>query len=70
MLNDVINKVAEKVGISTEQATEAVTTVVDFLKNKLPAPIASQIDTLLSGGSVSDVLGSAKEKISSFFDKK
>ena len=81
MLNDVINKVAEKLGISTEKATEAVTVVVDVLKKKLPAPLASQIDSLLSGGSVSDVmnktkdaasdvLSSAKEKIGSFFNKK
>jgi len=81
MLNDIINKVAEKTGISTQKATDAVTIVVDFLKNKLPAPLASQLDSLLNGGSVtdvmnktkdaaSDVLGSAKEKIESFFNKK
>jgi hypothetical protein len=81
MLNNIINKVAEKVGISTEKATAAVTIVVDILKNKLPAPIASQIDNILNGGSASDVvdktkdaasdlMGSVKEKIGSIFNKK
>ena len=37
MLNEIINKVAEKTGISSENATTAVTTVLDFLKKKLPA---------------------------------
>ncbi len=40
----------EKTGISTEQARTAVTTVVGFLKGKLPAPLAGQIDGLLAGG--------------------
>lgn len=71
MLNDIINKVAEKTGISQENAQTAVTTVLDFLKKKLPAPIASQIDTVLGGGSisgVSDVVDQAKDKASSVID--
>lgn len=82
MLNDIINKVAEKTGISNDKAATAVSTVLDFLKTKLPAPVASQIDNLLSGGSgasgvmgqakdtASDFLDSAKEKLGSLFNKK
>lgn len=81
MLNDIINKVAEKVGISTEKATAAVNVVVEVLKEKLPGPIASQLESLLGGGAVSNVMDkgkeaasgfieSAKEKIGSLFHKK
>jgi len=49
-MDELINMVAEKAGLTAEQAKTAVTTVLDFLKQKLPAPLASQIDGLLSGG--------------------
>jgi hypothetical protein len=49
--------VSQKVGISTEQAKQAVATVVGFLKDKLPAPIAGQIDSFMggSGGGLGDI---------------
>jgi hypothetical protein len=50
MMDELINKVAAKTGISPEQAKTAVTTVLGFLKDKLPAPIAGQIDNVMGGG--------------------
>ena len=47
-MEQIINLVAEKAGISPAQATLAVKTVTDFLKDKLPAGMS--IDSLLSGG--------------------
>ena len=44
-----INLVSEKTGISPEIAQKAVETTLNFLKDKLPAPVAGQIDSLLSG---------------------
>ena len=35
-MDDLIKKVADKVGISTEQAKDAVETVMDFVKDKFP----------------------------------
>ncbi|HKU43004.1 MAG TPA: hypothetical protein VJR89_32820, partial [Polyangiales bacterium] len=35
----------------------AVETVVGFLKSKLPAPVAGQLDSLLQGGGVAGALG-------------
>lgn len=49
-MDELINMVSSKVGISQEQARQAVTVVVGFLKDKLPAPIAGQIDSVLQGG--------------------
>lgn len=44
-----VNLVSEKTGISTDIAQKAVDVTLNFLKDKLPAPIAGQIDGLLSG---------------------
>jgi len=49
-MEELIKQVTAKTGISEEQARSAVTTVVDFIKAKLPAPIAGQIDSVISGG--------------------
>lgn len=39
--------VAQKAGISETQAQAAVKAVADFLKEKLPAPIAGQVDVVM-----------------------
>jgi len=49
-LNELIKLVSQKAGISEDQARQAVTQVVEFLKQKLPAPVAAQIDAVLAGG--------------------
>lgn len=51
--------VAEKAGITEAQAQMAVKTVADFLKEKLPASIASQVDAALTTD-VSGVAGAAE----------
>jgi hypothetical protein len=48
-MDELINLVAGKVGISEAQARQAVETVLDFLKDKLPAPIAGQVEAVLEG---------------------
>jgi uncharacterized protein (DUF2267 family) len=48
-MDDLIKQVAAKTGLSPEMARTAVDTVLGFLKERLPAPIASQIDGLLVG---------------------
>jgi hypothetical protein len=54
-MDELVKLVAQKTGISEEQARTAVQTVVDFIKPKLPAPIGSQIDTILSGSAAGDI---------------
>ena len=49
-LNELIKLVSQKAGITEDQARLAVTQVVEILKQKLPAPIAGQIDAVLGGG--------------------
>ena len=52
-----VNLVSEKTGISPEVAQKAVDVTLNFLKDKLPAPIAGQIDGLLSGEEGGGVMG-------------
>ena len=52
--------VSEKTGLPQDQATQAAQAVIGFLKDKLPGPIASQIDGLLSGGGDSGLMDQAK----------
>ena len=55
-MDELVKLVVAKTGISEEQARGAIATVVNFLKEKLPAPIAGQIDGLLSGSGINDAL--------------
>jgi hypothetical protein len=45
----------------------AVETVVDFIKQKLPAPVAAQVDAVLGG---SGNLGAAADMLGGLFGKK
>jgi len=49
-MDELTNLVVQKTGLSQDDAQKAVQAVIAALKSKLPAPIANQIDTLLSGG--------------------
>lgn len=48
-MDELIKLVTKKVNIPEAQAKQAVETVLGFLKDKLPAPIASQIEGVLGG---------------------
>ena len=59
-MEELIGRVAEKAGISEEQARAAVNTVAEYLKEKVPAPYSSYIDNFMSGrsGGIAGGLGS------------
>ena len=48
-MDELVN-LASKAGISQERAQQAVNVVVGFLTDKLPAPIAGQIEAVIQGG--------------------
>ena len=68
-MDELVKRVTEKTGISEEQARSAINTVTGFLKEKLPAPIAGQIDNVVSGagGAVADKLGDVASKVGGMF---
>lgn len=47
-MNELVALVVKKTGIPQATATIVVNLVIDYLKKKLPAPVASQIDGLLA----------------------
>ncbi len=49
-MDEVVKLIVGKFGVKEDIAKQIVATVADFLKKKLPAPVAGQIDTLLAGG--------------------
>lgn len=55
-MDELVKMVAQKTGLPDDKARMAVQTVIDYLKKKLPGPVAGQIDNVLKGGgSVADV---------------
>ena len=48
-MDELVNLIVKKTGIPADTAQTVVNLVVDYLKKKLPAPLAGQIDGLLSG---------------------
>ncbi|UJH89809.1 DUF2267 domain-containing protein [Antarcticibacterium sp. 1MA-6-2] len=75
-MDKVVKMVAERAGISESQARTAVNTVASFLKDRLPAGIAGQVDNYLkddgAGGSAGagGDLGGMAGKIGGMFGKK
>jgi hypothetical protein len=74
-VDELVKLVSEKVGISPEQAQKAVTTVMGFLKEKLPAPLAGQLDKFAAGGTggsggLGGIMSEAEGAIGGLFGKK
>jgi hypothetical protein len=49
-MDELVNLVVQKTGISQEDARKAVEVVISTLKSRLPGPIASHVDALIAGG--------------------
>ena len=66
-MEQLVQMVSEKAGIPIETARTAVETVLGFIKDKLPEPIASQLDGFIGadapaeggagGGMLDDIAG-------------
>ena len=60
-MDELIKQVSERTGISEDKAKTAIDTVVGFLKERLPSPIAGQVDNVLN--SSAGAIGSAGDAI-------
>lgn len=71
-MNELIQQVISKVGISEDQAQGSVGIVVEFIKAKLPENLHGVIDSALSGESVEagGVAGIAQQALGGVFGKK
>ena len=56
-MEELIQTVADKTGISPDQAKSAIETIIDHLKDKLPMGLGDKIESFLQNGSESSSLG-------------
>jgi len=77
-LDDLINEIQERTGLSMEKATEVVNLVAAYLKNLVPDDLIDQVSGYVSSaGSAADkatdvggdVLGKATDSVAGLFDK-
>jgi nucleoid DNA-binding protein len=62
-VEELIKKVSEKAGINTDQAKNAVNTVMEFIKNKVPGN-GDQLKAMLSGeGGGGGIVENIRKKI-------
>jgi hypothetical protein len=69
-MDELVKLVSEKAGIPEESARMAVETVLGFLKERLPAPIAGQIDGLIAGGGAAGGLGGLAQGLGGILGRK
>ncbi len=67
-MDELVKLVAKKVNISTDQAKQAIDTVMKFLSEKLPEPVMSQIKGVLAGDA--SKVGDAVKGLGGLFGKK
>jgi hypothetical protein len=56
-MDELAKLISEKVGITEPQAKAAIEMVLSHLKERLPGPIASQVDGVVSGGGLAGAAG-------------
>lgn len=55
-MDDLVELVANKAKIDEKSAKIAIDTVLDFIKDRLPEPYASQLDNIVEGDQAGDTL--------------
>jgi len=61
-MDQLVNLISEKTGIPPYAAKEAAELVIGFLKQKLPAPIGSQIDNALGMQGASSTVSQGQQE--------
>lgn len=56
-MDELVQQVSARTGLSAEASREAAKAVLSILKEKLPAPMAGQIDSFMAGKGSLDDLG-------------
>lgn len=53
-MNELVQMVSQKTGLSQDKAQQAVEVVINHLKSRLPGPIASHLDQFTGGSGSSE----------------
>lgn len=57
-MQQLVNLVSQRTGLSEDKARTAVDTVVNFMKERLPGGLGSQLDSVVAGGGQGEGQGS------------
>lgn len=60
-MDELVNLVSKKTGLSKEQSKAAVVAVLDFLKKKLPGPAAAELDAVLGSRAIGAVANALED---------
>ena len=66
-MDELVQVVSQKTGLSPDQSRAAAQAVLDFLMTKLPGPVAEQVKSALTGGGN---LGGMAKGLGGMFGKK
>lgn len=69
-MDELVDLVAGKAGISKSQAKKAVDTVIDFINDKLPEPIGGHLDEYLEGNVSQDSVSQVTKGLGGLLGKK
>ena len=69
MQQQIIDQIAQRVGIPADKAKMAADIVIGYLKEHLPGPVASQLGQAMSGeaAGTGNVVSKATEKLGEMF---
>ena|SRR5215203_4225015 len=68
-MDELLNSVRDKTGLSMDQARSAVNAVLGYVRGKLPASIARQFDSALTGLGQSEPVGDAVPDMGALAEK-
>jgi len=68
-MDELTKLVMQKTGLGADQAKVAVETVLNFIKGRLPAPMASQLDDVVNG-KMSGIEADVSRDLGGLFGKK
>jgi hypothetical protein len=67
-VNELINQITQRTGLSQDKAQQAAETVISFIKSKFPS-IGGQLDSLMQGGETSSA-GGMTDKLKDILGRK
>lgn len=62
-MNELINQISSRTGISEDQARQAVEMALGFVKTKLPEPMASQLNNFLAADAAAGMAGQVQQQL-------
>lgn len=68
-MQELVQLIVERTGISEEAATQTVDAVIAYVKQHAPAPVAAQLENYLTGETSASALGAVKGALGGMFGK-